>query len=245
MNILLLIVMEHPSHERLPSKNRGSYHAYLKNPDISPSKLPRTSLHRRKNSKQAGDKSHAVSYSKHSVRSEKIGEQMEGDPGEPHMDKVAGPSTMNQTEEVEDMLETEADNKGGESEVNFFHHRVFIYPGDDFLDDCVKENNETGDKDDDHDEEDIVLLEEKSDQADLEVTDISYSNDDLGITISEKPIFEGSPLTVTMHIIAINTFAMTQHLSGSTLAHLITLIWLHCPRPNNCVKSLKQLWGFF
>ena len=90
------------------------------------------------------------------------------------MDKVAGPSTINQTEEVEDMLETEADNKGGESEVNFFDHRVFIYPGADFLDDCVEENNEAGDKDDDDEEEDIVLLEEISDQADLEVTDISY-----------------------------------------------------------------------
>ena len=69
--------MEHPSHERLPSKNRGFYCVYLKNPDISPSRLPRTLLYRCKKSKQAGDKSHAVSYSKNGVRSEKIGDQME------------------------------------------------------------------------------------------------------------------------------------------------------------------------
>ena len=49
------------------------------------------------------------------------------------------------------------------------------------------------------------------------------------ITISEQPIFGGSPLTLTMNVIAIITFAMTEHLSESTLAHPLTLIWLHYP----------------
>ena len=70
-------------------------------------------------------------------------------------------------------------------------------------------------------------------------------HDDPEITISEKPIFDGSPLTLTTHAIAILTFAITEHLSGSTLAHLHTLIWLHCPKPNNCIRSLRQLWGSF
>ena len=48
------------------------------------------------------------------------------------------------------------------------------------------------------------------------------------ITISE-PIFDGSPLNLTMNVIAIITFAMTEHLSESTLAHPLTLIWLHSP----------------
>ena len=171
---------------------------------------------------------------------------MGGNPEDVHMGVVAGPSTINQGEEVEDMFETEVYNEEGESAVNFFDHRAFTYPGDNFLDDCVEENNETGDKDDDDDEEeDIVFLEEILDQADPEIADISDSHDDLGITISERPIFEGSPLTLTMHVIAIITFSITEHLSGSTIAHLITLIWLHCPKPNNCVKSLKQLWSFF
>lgn len=73
----------------------------------------------------------------------------------------------------------------------------------------------------------------------------SDAYDDPEIIISEKPIFDGSPLTLTMHVIAIITFAMTEHLSGSTLAHLHTLIWLHCPKPNNCIGSLRQLWGSF
>ena len=53
----------------------------------------------------------------------------------------------------------------------------------------------------------------------------SDAYDDPEIIIYEKPIFDGSPLTLTMHVIAIITFAMTEHLSGSTLAHLHTLIW--------------------
>lgn len=39
----------------------------------------------------------------------------------------------------------------------------------------------------------------------------SDAYDDPEIIISEKPIFDGSPLTLTMHVIAIITFAMTEH----------------------------------
>ena len=104
------------------------------------------------------------------------------------------------------------------------------------MDDYVEENKETGDKDDDDDDDDVILLEEILDQDDRENAD---SDVDPEIAISEKPIFDGSPLTLTMHVIAIVTFAMTAHLSGSTLMHLLTLIWLHCPKQNNCVRSLK------
>jgi len=54
------------------------------------------------------------------------------------------------------------------------------------------------------------LLEEILDQDDRENAD---SDIDPEIAISEKPIFDGSPLTLTMHVIAIVTFAMTAHLS--------------------------------
>ena len=146
---------------------------------------------------------------------------MGGNPEDVHMGVVAGPSTINHGEEVEDMFKTEVYNEEGESAVNIFDHRAFTYPGNNFLDDCVEENNETGDKDDDdEEEEDIVFPEEILDQADLESADISDLNDDLGITISERPIFEGSPLTLTMPVIAIITFAMTntEHLSGRSAA---------------------------
>ena len=114
---------------------------------------------------------------------------MGGNPEDVHMGVVVGPSTINQGEEVEDMFETEVYNGEGESAVNFFYHRAFTYPGNNFLDDCVVENNETGDKDDD-DEEDIVFLEEILDQADPEIADISDSHDDLGITILKGPFLK-------------------------------------------------------
>ena len=236
--ILLLIVMDRPCRKRVQSRERGSYRAYLKNPNVSPSKLPRTSLYRHKKSKQIPGENHTPSSLTDDVcNNGKTTEQTDGNPEYGYVD-VAGPSTIKQGEEVE-MFETEVNSEGVETEVNFCDQDTFSYPGDSFLDDsCVEENNETGDKDD----EDIDLLQEILDH---DLDDISDSNDEPEITISEKPIFEGSPLTLTMHIIAIITFAMTEHLSGSTLAHLLTLIWLHCPKPNNCVKSLKQLWGFF
>ena len=125
----------------------------------------------------------------------KTAEQTDGNPEYGYVD-VAGPSTIKQGEEVE-MFETEVNSEGVETEVNFCDQDAFSYPGDSFLDDsCVEENNETGDKDD----KDIDLLQEILDH---DLDDISDSNDEPEITISEKPIFEGSPLTLTMHIIAI------------------------------------------
>lgn len=61
----------------------------------------------------------------------------------------------------------------------------------------------------------------------------------------DKPLFDGCPLTVSMHVVAIITFAMTEHLSWNALFHLLTLIYLHCPSPNNCVQTLRKLWGHF
>lgn len=130
-----------------------------------------------------------------------------------------------------------------EAKVPFLDQSTLDYPEDISLDDYVEENDETGDKNDDDDDDDIILLEEVLDHEDNFENADSETYDDAEITISEQPIFDGSPLTLTMHVIAIITFAMTEHLSGSTLAHLLTLIWLHCPKPNNCVRSLRQLWG--
>ena len=109
----------------------------------------------------------------------------------------------------------------------FLDQSTLDYPEDISLDDYVEENNETGDKNDDDDDDDIILLEEVLDHEDNFENPDSGAYDDAEITISEQPIFDGSPLTLMMHVIAIITFAMTEHLSGSTLAHLLNLIWLH------------------
>ena len=48
--------------KRLTAIDRGSYRAYLKNPNVSLSKLPRTSLYRRKKNEQAAGESPADSF---------------------------------------------------------------------------------------------------------------------------------------------------------------------------------------
>lgn len=236
--------------KRLTAKERGSYHAYLNNPNVSCSKLPRKSLYRRKKNKQAAGESPTDSFlsDSYSLATTKD-EQTEQNPPEQLNKEFEGPTSSNKLSEElgsdtlgEDMLETEVlETEEVEMKVPFLDQSTLDYPEDISFDDHVKENDETGDKNDD---DDIILLEEVLDHENNENAN-SDAYDDAEITISEKPIFDGSPLTLTMHVIAINTFGMTEHLSGSTLAHLHTLIWLHCPKPNNCIRSLRQLWGSF
>lgn len=236
--------------KRLTAKERGSYHAYLNNPNVSCSKLPRKSLYRRKKNKQAAGESLTDSFlsDSYSLATNKD-EQTEQNPPEQLNKEFEGPTSSNKLSEElgsdslsEVMLETEVlETEEVEMKVPFLDQSTLDYPEDISFDDHVKENDETGDKNDD---DDIILLEEVLDHENKENAN-SDAYDDAEITISEKPIFDGSPLTLTMHVIAINTFGMTEHLSGSTLAHLHTLIWLHCPKPNNCIRSLRQLWGSF
>ena len=48
-----------------------------------------------------------------------------------------------------------------------------------------------------------------------------------------------------MHLVCVITFAMTERLSGTALARLLELIYLHCPTPNNCTRTVKKMWKFF
>jgi len=105
--------------KRLPAKERGSYRAYLKDPNVSPSKLPRASLYRHKKNKEAAKKD----------------KQIEQYPQDVHLNEE-GPSTSNQLSEesntdilCEDMLETEVqETEGVETEVPFLDQCTFDYP---------------------------------------------------------------------------------------------------------------------
>ena len=231
--------MDHPPKKKSSSKERGSYRSFLNNPNVSPSKLPRTSSYRHNKKKKTGQRSDAsaASASVNCAVSENIHhyEEMDVNIEDNHVELDDGPNQCSSDVDGE-MLKLNSTSGDVETEVKFLDQDAFTYPGNNFLDDWVEENGETGEKD----EDDSILLEEiLDDQDNLDSVDLPESK------ISEEPLFEGCPLTLAMHIISIITFAMTEHLSGSTLAHLLTLIWLHCPKPNKCVRNLKQLWGFF
>ena len=61
----------------------------------------------------------------------------------------------------------------------------------------------------------------------------------------DKPLYEGSPITVAVSVMLIMTFVMRHTLTGVALSDLFTLIELHCIVPSYCQRSLKTIQGFF
>lgn len=120
-------------------------------------------------------------------------------------------------------------------EIEFVDNSVFDELSSSLQNSLIEENEERGERDDESD----IVFEEILDEMDEDDRE-----DDLHNT-SDEPLFDGCPLTVSMHIVAIITFAMTEHLTWNALFHLLTLIYLHCPTPNNCVQTLRKLWGHF
>ena len=64
-------------------------------------------------------------------------------------------------------------------------------------------------------------------------------------TDEDKPLYEGSPITVAVSVMLIMTFVMRHTLTGVALSDLFTLIELHCIVPSYCQRSLKTIQGFF
>ncbi|KAK3931070.1 Conserved oligomeric Golgi complex subunit 3 [Frankliniella fusca] len=61
----------------------------------------------------------------------------------------------------------------------------------------------------------------------------------------DRPLYLGAQLTLRESLIAILTFVLTHHLTGNSLIDLLSLIILHCPLNNSCVKSLYSFKKFF
>ena len=195
--------------KRLSAKERDSHRAYLKNPMFPLQSYHEHHLIDAKNNKQAAGESPTYSFLSDSYRlATNKDDQTEQNPQEQITKEFDGPSSSNKLSEElgsdtlgEDMLEMEAlETEEGEMKVSFLDQSTLDCLEDISLDDYVKENDETGDKneDDDDDDDDIILLEELLDhEDDIENAD-SDAYDDPEITISEKPIFDGSPLNICL-----------------------------------------------
>ncbi|KAE8739415.1 hypothetical protein FOCC_FOCC015083 [Frankliniella occidentalis] len=62
---------------------------------------------------------------------------------------------------------------------------------------------------------------------------------------NDRPLYPGAQLTLQESLIAILTFVLSHHLTGNSLIDLLSLIILHCPLNNSCVKSLYSFKKFF
>ena len=61
----------------------------------------------------------------------------------------------------------------------------------------------------------------------------------------DLPLYEGAPLTVSESALSVMSFFLSHQLTGSALGDLLALIDLHCPKPNNCFKSLFKFKKYF
>ncbi|KAJ7377184.1 hypothetical protein OS493_030384 [Desmophyllum pertusum] len=89
-------------------------------------------------------------------------------------------------------------------------------------------NEECGDQDDESD----IVFEEILDELDQD-----DHEENLHDTSSDQLFFDGCPLTVSMHLVAIINICDDEHLTWNALFNLLTLIYLHCPSPNNSVQG--------
>ena len=61
----------------------------------------------------------------------------------------------------------------------------------------------------------------------------------------DKPVYPGAPITIGESALAILTVATRFKIAGVLLSCLLSLIELHCIRPNHCIKSLYKLKKIF
>lgn len=62
---------------------------------------------------------------------------------------------------------------------------------------------------------------------------------------AEKPVYDGARITVAESITAILSLLVSFPVSGVLLARILSIIELHCPRPNKCIKTLYYFKNFF
>ena len=60
-----------------------------------------------------------------------------------------------------------------------------------------------------------------------------------------EPLFMDSPVTVDESSLLIMAFAVRHKLSGVALQDLLSLIALHCPKPNKCFEEMNDFQAFF
>ena len=71
----------------------------------------------------------------------------------------------------------------------------------------------------------------------VKITELSSSHN--------TPLYAGSPVTFSVSLLLIITFAMSHNLTGLALADLLTLINAHLLVPNCFAKSIATLNSFF
>lgn len=239
--------MEGESIEESVKKRRGSYLSYLSNPSL---KVPKTSKYRKKLSKEdfhcasSEDKAGGSSYQTEDVDSSYC-DQSEDICLEDRecFDLLEGFLPQNEKDVVaQDQL------TDGYSVITA--NKLFCsgFPEDgccdtppqvpDFSDDPALDASQISDDwDENRMDEQLETDESESLDGFVKIYELSSSCD--------SPLYAGSPVTFSVSLLLIITFAMRHNLTGLALADLLTLINVHLLVPNCFAKSTAVLSCFF
>lgn len=229
-------------------KRRGSYLSYLSNPLV---KVPRTSKHRQKLSEEdcafyedkasrnscqtIDDNYNDYSDQRDDICLEDCGsfDLLEGFLSQKEtQDQLANGSSVNGT--VNELFCSGFHEDGSSGCTCTFSHAQVQHFSDD---PALVASQITEDLDENRMDEQLEIDESDTVDSFVKITGLSSSND--------SPLYAGSPVTFSVSLLLIITFAMRHNLTGLALVDLLTLINVHLLVPNCFAKSTAVLNDFF
>uniref|UniRef100_A0ABD2X2C6 Uncharacterized protein n=1 Tax=Trichogramma kaykai TaxID=54128 RepID=A0ABD2X2C6_9HYME len=111
--------------------------------------------------------------------------------------------------------------------------------------DDESDERDDGVADDDDEEEDSEFSsnsESSSETSEFPDTEGEESGDDddtlYSIADGNSPFYQNAPITLSEHILMLLSLLMRFKLTGVLFSKILSLIALHCPQPNLCVKTI-------
>ena len=238
-------------------KRRGSYLSYLSDPV---KKVPRTTNYRQKQSEK-----NCLSFEGKTISNNRVFSASDDDSSDQtHVQEDCFDDCGDFDQALEEVLApkaTEGDQQNqmtdGSSVTGIINQLLCsgLYKPDsdthtladdseDFLDDPALRSCNIANQDLDAESELDENLEDEGKQEKSDNLDSSVKITELCST-QDSPLYAGSPVTFSVSLLLIITFAMRHNLTGLALADLLTLINVHLVAPNCFAKSTSILNRFF
>ena len=234
-------------------KRRGSYLTYLSNPS---EKVPRTSEYRQKLSSGVSlsfqDKSSPDNCQTNDNAADGNSYERENDENDSWNDcdgfvpleEISLPTEIMLEEQFMEgcFSNTNVSESVCTSEVvEQSTDDLSFWASQDFIEDPALVTSETN-QDLDNNGKDEDLEDDDKDESDHQDSFVKISELP---SLHNKPLYTGSPVTFSVSLLLIITFAMRHNLTGIALADLLTLINVHLLVPNCFAKSTAVLNRFF
>lgn len=105
-------------------------------------------------------------------------------------------------------------------------------------------DSEEGSRSSESDTEDSDHMSESSSNSNDSDSFDAHSDDDIN-NYGDERLYDGAPLSICESILAILSLVLRHSLSGSCLADILDLVYIHCPQPNMCTKTSYLFKKYF